>query len=149
MRISDWSSDVCSSDLPAPRTRAKEGPRCSETREKGVGVRSPAPRSVGISAVVVAGLRRRTAPALEVAAVDHAVLVAVHVAHHLGEGPLALHGGHLGVAVGIEVLEAVDHAPAHGVEPELLVFAEGEALVLVGVEAAQALAARLVDLRSE
>src|SRR3546814_19691981 len=28
MRISDWSSDVCSSDLPAERDRRAEGPRC-------------------------------------------------------------------------------------------------------------------------
>src|SRR3546814_3771401 len=87
MRISDWSSDVCSSDL-----------------------------------------------------------VAVHVAHHLGVGPLELLGGHLAIAIGVEILEAVDHALAHGVEPELLVLAEGKALVAVGIELAQALAAGLGDL---
>src|SRR3546814_1206499 len=48
------------------------------------------------AAVVVA-----VVAAPEVAAVDDAVLVAVHVAHHLGVGPLELLGGHLAIAIGV------------------------------------------------
>src|SRR3546814_14856240 len=44
----------------------------------------------------------------EVAAVDDAVLVACHVAPHLGVGQLELLGGHLAIALGRELLAAVE-----------------------------------------
>src|SRR3546814_14469 len=76
MRISDWSSDVCSSDLTAPRARglqAGEGGRQRPDRrdaggESGVGAiiaqrKSPADRSVGL--FCLAGLAARLFAAAE------------------------------------------------------------------------------------
>src|SRR3546814_17666623 len=67
------------------------------------------------AAVVVA-----VVAAPEVAAVDDAVLVAVHVAHHLGVGPLELLGGHLAIAIGFEILEVVAHPLPPAVHPGML-----------------------------
>src|SRR3546814_3451081 len=56
MRISDWSSDVCSSDLAAARDRA-----AAATRADGRRCRSDVPHAVGFLAddVVVAGAVRQ------------------------------------------------------------------------------------------
>src|SRR3546814_2502765 len=58
MRISDWSSDVCSSDLrrPAPTERGKKEAACRNTREgraerrpgRARCVRAPYPREAGV-----------------------------------------------------------------------------------------------------
>src|SRR3546814_15560491 len=75
------------------------------------------------AAVVVA-----VVAAPEVAAVDDAVLVAVHVAPPLGVGPLAPRGGPLSIAVRLAILEARHPAPPHRVSPPRPVRAEGHAL---------------------
>src|SRR3546814_18412739 len=63
----------------------------------------------------------------EVAAVDEAVLVGVHLGHHHSVGPRELLGGHLALARGVEVLEAVDPAHTHEVSAAALAHAEGKA----------------------
>src|SRR3546814_14087415 len=50
MRISDWSSDVCSSDLRAPSTGSGQGLQC----DGGGGVRIPLVVPVGIVAAAIA-----------------------------------------------------------------------------------------------
>src|SRR3546814_8906804 len=50
MRISDWSSDVCSSDLPGPGVRRAQGARANGWRQCGFGAvgarRAPCTHSV-------------------------------------------------------------------------------------------------------
>src|SRR3546814_9960362 len=53
MRISDWSSDVCSSDLPAPRETQGEAPR--ETQRE---VAAPALRPCSLGGFPQVRLRR-------------------------------------------------------------------------------------------
>ena len=74
-----------------------------------------------------------------------AVAVAVPALDHLGEGPAELIHRHDGVPIGVQMLEPIDHALAHGIQPQVLVFLEAQLAVLVGVELGELVGPALVD----
>src|SRR3546814_7010200 len=62
MRISDWSSDVCSSDLRAPRGSTSPKPRATAPLARGRPARDPEDRRRGPKADVVAPSDSKPAP---------------------------------------------------------------------------------------
>ncbi len=78
--------------------------------------------------------------------VPDAVAVAIHVLDHAGVTAAEFLLRYLAVAIGVMLLEPVDHALAHGVEPQRLVFADRQHPVAILVEFLQLPGARPVDL---
>ena len=77
---------------------------------------------------------------------DLAVAIAVEAHDHRIERSHELLDRDAGVTILVELLEAVDHTRVHRVQPQRLIFLEGQAAIVVLVERGQAVLADLVDL---
>src|SRR3546814_15473936 len=81
MRISDWSSDVCSSDLAPPIDRHRRGPRYVAIEDR----RAHATRAVTLHPAV---RREREAGKLLAEILDHVVALELAVDEHVEPDPL-------------------------------------------------------------